>query len=167
MFIFFVVNDIQCPSSIESRISTENDSNDQRKLRSALYDVPDNRNNPYNHQRIQSTLNHTDRNDSKNYPSSVPTVNVNIDPVRHASHGNARTCVIEINIAVNLGNDRTSRGPLVTSSMSSATRPVTSTATVDHFRYIDLNVDGFDKVAQVSTDGFIQQASSTRSTAFP
>ena len=90
----------------------------------------------------------------------VPTADVYVDPTRRPEHGNARTCVMEINISVGLG-DR-DRPPLITSSSSSNYgKPPTirSTARLENVNYIDLNFRTPEHVAYLATDGIIKGSS--------
>lgn len=109
----------------------------------------------------------SDRNNSVQYARRVPTADVFVDPIRRPHHGNARTCVMEINIAVSLGNDRSSREPFVTSSVTSKPPVIRSTATLEDVHYVDLNFRSPENVAQLSTDGLIRRSPSEKSTGFP
>ncbi|CAM4789602.1 unnamed protein product [Rotaria magnacalcarata] len=88
-----------------------------------------------------------------NYESSkpIPTSHVVVDPIRRPAHGNARTGVVEINIAVSFGGNRNSQG---------------SYAVIDDVGYIDINFQSPQKTAKLSTDGIIRNQSSQASVGF-
>ncbi len=111
----------------------------------------------------------TDDRQSNNsgYTRRVPTADILVDPYRRPAHGNARTCVLEINIAVNLGSDRTSQASVITNNFPSKPPAIRSTAIIDDVRYVDLNFQTSDHTAQLSTDGIIRSSASSRnSTGF-
>ncbi len=95
-----------------------------------------------------------------------PTANVLVDPYRRPVHGNARTCVMEVNIAVTLGADRTPHASVVTNNYSSKPPAIRSTAFIDDVRYVDLSFQAPENTAQLSTDGIIRQSSPRNSTGF-
>jgi hypothetical protein len=96
----------------------------------------------------------------------VPTADVFVDPYRRPAHGNARTCVMEINIAVNFGPDRTPQASVITNNYLSKPPAIRSTATIDDVRYVDLSFQAPEKTAQLATDGIIRHPSSRNSTGF-
>ena len=92
----------------------------------------------------------------------APTADVRIDPIRRSGQGNARTCVMEINIAVSLGGDRPPHASIVSHDASSRSHPpIRSTATIQDVRYLDLNFQGPNNVAHLSTDGIIDRPTSS------
>ena len=95
-----------------------------------------------------------------------PTTDVYVDRTRHPVHGNARTCVMEVNISVTLGADRHPQASVSTSNYSSKQPNIRSTAFIDDVRYIDLNLQSPENVAQLSTDGIIRQSSPRGSVGF-
>jgi len=98
----------------------------------------------------------------------IPTANVYVDPYRQPSHGNARTCVMEINIAVSLsGPDRVPQASVVTNNFPSRQSNARSAVQFDDVRYIDLNFQSPQNTAQVSTDGILRQSSPQSSIGFP
>ncbi|CAF1283531.1 unnamed protein product [Adineta steineri] len=91
------------------------------------------------------------------YARRIPTAHINVDTSRRPADGNARTCVMEINIAVSMGGDRNSQTALITSNNSSRQPIVRSTATIDDVRYIDLDFRSPQNTARLSTDGMIRR----------
>ncbi len=110
----------------------------------------------------------TDDRQSNNsgYTRRVPTADILVDPYRRPAHGNARTCVMEINIAVNFGPDRTPQASVITNNYLSKPPAIRSTATIDDVRYVDLSFQAPEKTAQLATDGIIRHPSSRNSTGF-
>ncbi|CAF2069820.1 unnamed protein product [Rotaria magnacalcarata] len=104
-----------------------------------------------------------------NYESSkpIPTSHVVVDPIRRPAHGNARTGVVEINIAVSFGGNRNSQGSYVRSStVAKPSPPIRSQAVIDDVGYIDINFQSPQKTAKLSTDGIIRNQSSQASVGF-
>jgi len=104
------------------------------------------------------------RNTSSEYTRRfVPTAEVVVDPYRRPTHGNARTCVMEINIAVSFGSDRTPHASVITNNFpSKPPPPIRSTAIIDDVSYFDLNFQAPEHTAQLSTDGIIRPTASSR-----
>ncbi|UJR22342.1 hypothetical protein I4U23_025404 [Adineta vaga] len=101
------------------------------------------------------------------YSRRIPTANVVVDPTRRPGNGNSRTCVMEINIAVNMGGNRAPQASITSSNVSAKQPNIRSTATIDNVRYIDLNFQSPNNTAQLATDGIIHSSPSQRSTGYP
>jgi hypothetical protein len=103
------------------------------------------------------------RNTSSDYTRrAIPTADVFVDPYRRPSHGNARTCVMEINIAVSLGPDRTPHASVIANNFPSKPPVIRSTANFDDVSYFDLNFQSPERTAQLATDGIMHPSSSSR-----
>jgi hypothetical protein len=105
-------------------------------------------------------------NNNFEYTRRVPTADVFVDPIRRPIHGNARTCCMEINIAVTLGPDRTPHASVISSNIASKPPSVRSTATFEDVRYVDLCFQAPENTAQLSTDGIMHRSPSQKSTGF-
>ena len=92
----------------------------------------------------------------------IPTTNIYVDPTRRPHHGNARTCVMEINISVNLGGKSSIRE----STLATRPTPVRSTTTIQDVHHIDLDFRAPEHVAHLSTDGLIQHPTLENSTPY-
>lgn len=95
-----------------------------------------------------------------------PTADVYVDRSRRPVHGTARRCVMEVNIAVTLGADRTSQASITTNNYTSKPPNIRSTAFIDDVRYVDLSFRSPENTAQLSTDGIIRQSSPRGSIGF-
>jgi hypothetical protein len=106
------------------------------------------------------------RNSHFEYTRRVPTADVFVDTMRRPGHGNARTCCMEINIAVSLGPDRTPKASIISSNL---TKPpaIRSTAVFNDVSYMTLDFQSPENTAQFSTDGIALRSPSQRSTGFP
>lgn len=91
----------------------------------------------------------------ENYGQRIPTTNVSIDPIRRPHHGSARSCVLEINIAVNLPGNRASRD--VNVYAPEPTGPIRSTATIEDAHRVNLVLQPRSSAIHLSTDGYLQR----------
>ncbi|CAF3599556.1 unnamed protein product [Rotaria socialis] len=104
-----------------------------------------------------------------NYESSkpMPTTHVVVDPIRRPVHGNARTGVVEINIAVSFGGNRNSQGSYERmNTVARPSPPIRSQAVIDDVGYVDIHFQSPQKTAKLSTDGIIRNQSSQPSVSF-
>ncbi|CAF3216679.1 unnamed protein product [Rotaria sp. Silwood2] len=123
----------------------------------------------YSIKQIVSTGNRQEINrPTSNYESSkqIPTAHVTVDPIRRPSHGNARSCVMDINIIVSFGGDRTAQGSYVTKTYTTKPPAIRSTATIDDVHYVDLRFQTPQNTAQLQTDGILRSSPSQNSTGF-
>ena len=126
-------------------------------------------NNQYDIQRLPGADNRQEtdrRNNNFEYTRRIPTADVLVDPIRRPAHGNTRTCVMEINIAVSLGGDRSPRVSFESSDITSKPPPIRSTAVLEDVSYVDLKFQGPEKTAQLSTDAYMTRSPSQKSSGF-
>jgi hypothetical protein len=95
-----------------------------------------------------------------------PKVDHAPNPTRYTVSSNSRTCVLDINISINLGG-RTPQVSVDANNVTSRSQPIRSTATIEDVRFIDLDLRcSPDRTAQLATDGILRQTTPKQTTNF-
>ena len=82
----------------------------------------------------------------------------NAGPTRHTVYDRPVSCVIDINISVNVGGNN-SEASIRKHSIKPRTSPIRSRAAIDDARFVDLYIRPPEHSAQLATDGIIRQSS--------
>ena len=84
--------------------------------------------------------------------------------LRRPSHGNARTCCMEINIAVSLGTDRTPQASIISSNINIPNLQLFAQRQVlkVFVSYMILDFQTPSNTAQLRTDGIIHRSTITK-----